>query len=50
MPQKNYNDFKEKYPYDHMGTLVSMYITDTSIKNSFFFLLEGSVLEYEKDT
>ena len=24
MPLKSYHDFKEKYPYVHVGTLVSM--------------------------
>ena len=28
MPQKSDNDFKGKYPYVRVGTLVSMHITD----------------------
>ena len=33
------NDFKEKYPYVHVGTLEPMFIKDISTKNSLFAVL-----------
>ena len=36
MPKKSNHDFKEKYPYVRMGTLVSMYIKDILTKTTFF--------------
>ena len=36
MPQKGNHDFKEKYPYVRVGTLVAMRITDILIKDSCF--------------
>ena len=39
MPQKNNHDFKGKYPYVRVGTLVSMRIKDILNKNTLFFVL-----------
>ena len=44
MPQHNNNNSMGTYPYDRVGALVSMHITDILTKNSC-----GRYLEYEKD-
>ena len=51
MPQKSLNqDFKEKYSYVHVGTLVSICVKDIFSKNCCFLFSWDSVLEYEKNT
>ena len=38
MPKKSNENFKEKYPYVLVDTLVSMRVTDILIKNSCFLM------------
>ena len=47
MPQKSNNSFNEKYPYDRVGSLVSIRTTDILTINSYF-LSRDSFFELKK--